>query len=522
MERHNIGRRLIIATTLAMLLARSVSPCSCSAAAIPEEPIRIGHESQFLFDLHVVDNYWAIHYKRQAVQRVFHQPTKHPANPVMKADSPSYTWVVRDEKAGVFRMYYQANVIIDGSGAKDSNQEVLPDAKGKTKGRKFRTFIAYAESPDGIKWTRPHLDHYPGRKPKPNNIVIAHSEHPMIETCSPALLELPEKDRRGYKYTMLYRGKGRGAGTHGGIRAISSKDGIRWDESSDTIVAHLHSDHPNTISYDPLRDEYVMYCRAKDIYRAWGDTMIDTGASRRVARMSSKTLFGDWMEHTRPQTIIIPDEVDNQIHHNFYYGMPTVHRAGLYWGFLENFRMNDFIYTELAFSRDGFQFQRLPLRPKLLEYGEDGEWDDTMIFMSPAWVEVGDEWWFYYSGWDGPHGTPERNGAIGLATVRKEGLISLRGPKGGGVVATRRIIWPGGDLAVNANASGGTLTVRVSDSKRKPIEGFNHADCKVFSGDNTSHVIAWNGRSLNDLNGKEIRLEFHLKDADLYTFRATR
>ncbi len=31
------------------------------------------------------------------------------------------------------------------------------------------------------------------------------------------------------------------------------------------------------------------------------------------------------------------------------------------------------------------------------------------------YVEMGDEWWFYYSGWDGDHGGKERNAAIGLA-----------------------------------------------------------------------------------------------------------
>ena len=64
--------------------------------------------------------------------------------------------------------------------------------------------------------------------------------------------------------------------------------------------------------------------------------------------------------------------------------------------------------SQLATSRDGLDFQRLPDRPKLLEVGPDGAWDHGMVLVYPGWVEVGDEWWLYYAGWDGPHVRQER------------------------------------------------------------------------------------------------------------------
>ncbi len=491
---------------------------SLHGAGIPEEPVAIGLEPQFVFDRYIVDNHWAIKYKREAVRRIFHQPEKHPANPVMTGDKPSYLWVVRDGDAGPFRMYYQANYPVSGEGIADENQEVLPDAK--MKGRKFQTRIAYAESKDGVHWEKPDLNLFPWHRGTPNNVLIGRLDRPEMESCAPCLLEVPEKDRRGWRYLMMYRAKGRGIGDLNGIRVIGSRDGIHWDVASDTRIAQLHSDHPNTVCWDPTRAEYVLYCRAKHIYRAWGEDMLDTGASRRIARMHSRTLWTDWMEDSEPQTILIPDEADNETNFNFFYGMPTRYYSGIYWGFLEPFRMNDFIYTELAWSRDGIQFDRLPGRPKLIEYGPEGSWDDEMIFGSPSWVEVGDKWYLYYTGWDGPHGTPDRNGAVGLATVRKEGIISLRGPRGGGVVATRTIVWPGGDLVLNADASEGELKVRVSDARRKPIEGFDYPDCVPFSGDSVSHSVNWRGKELDSLKGEVIRLEIFLRDADLYTFRA--
>ena len=434
----------------------------------------------------------------------------------MPHDAPSYCSVAYDEPAKRFRMYYQANIRATTL-LPDGTQETLPSSE---KGRKFKTYVAYAESKNGISWERPDLGLFPWVKQKPNNIVVARAESDQTETCGPYLLEVPESARRGYRWLMLYRAKGRDPGDYNGIRIRGSQDGIHWDEKGDTRIAHLHSDHHNTVSFDADRNEFVMYCRAKHIYRAFGDNMLDTGASRRVARMSSSDLWADWLEVSQPQTILVPDEIDSQTHFNFFYGMPTRHRYGIYWGFLEPFRMNDFIQSELAVSRDGFHFERFGGRQPIIPYGDEGSWDDEMIFASPQWLEVGDEWWIYYSGWDGPHGTPDRNGAIGLATIRKEGFVSLRGPQGGGVVCTRSLVWPGGDLAVNAAATDGVLRVRVSDGRRRPTEGFDYDDCKDFSGDSVSHSVRWKERSLDELKGQTVRLEFFLQKADLFTFRA--
>src|SRR6187402_750 len=99
-------------------------------AALPEEPMEIGHAPQFVFDLHVVDTTWGLRPKGEPVKRVLHQPTKHAANPLITGDDPSHLWVLR-EADGKFRMWYQSNV---------KNPEV---ATGKGL---YRVTVAYAES----------------------------------------------------------------------------------------------------------------------------------------------------------------------------------------------------------------------------------------------------------------------------------------------------------------------------------------------------------------------------------------
>jgi hypothetical protein len=144
-----------------------------------------------------------------------------------------------------------------------------------------------------------------------------------------------------------------------------------------------------------------------------------------------------------------------------------------------------------------------------------------MVFSGYQWLDVGDQWWMYYAGWDGPHGTKERSPGIGLLKLRREGFISMRGPRSGGVICTRKILWPGGKLLVNADAADGELSVRVTDARRKVIPGLDYDDCAAFSGDAVAHEVAWQDKSIDSLAGKVVRFEFFLKDADLYTFRAS-
>jgi len=59
-----------------------------------------------------------------------------------------------------------------------------------------------------------------------------------------------------------------------------------------------------------------------------------------------------------------------------------------------------------------------------------------------------------------------------------------------------------------------------TDAEREPIEGFDHVDCVPFRGDDTDHAVRWKSRSPDELAGRVVRLEFYLRDAHLYSFRA--
>jgi hypothetical protein len=485
--------------------------------SIPREPVEIGGVPQFFIDDYIVDNRWAVNFERgspEMVLRVFHQPVKHPSNPLimpkhveplnLPQPGPSWFSVLHDPKSGMFRMWYQDN---------QPKRGVNP---GKGEGI-FEVAVCYAESKDGLHWNFPKLNLLEWRGNKDNNVVWRGLDDKNRGAEQQIVTQIPKEARRGYEYVMLYLSRG--------LHLIGSHDGIHWDKSSDVKVHYMASDFPNNILYDPVEKEFVMYCRAKQMYRVGRGDILDTGESRRIARMTSKELWTSWTD--QPQNILLADELDNVEAFNHFYAMMVQRHAGIYWGFLHPFKWNTDIHAELAFSRDGLQFDRLPTRPKLIPRGPEGSWDSGLIFTNYNWMEVGDEWWLYYNGWDGPHGATEnverghfRIGGIGLATIQKERFISMRGPKNGGVAATRRITWPGGGLFINADARGGELKVRVSDEYRKVIPGFDYKDCATLTDDKLQHEVRWRNASIASMKGKIVRLEFFLKEADIYTFRA--
>ena len=126
------------------------------AGPVPQEPVEIGTTPQFFIDDYIVDNRWALNYRRESpemVLRVFHPMQKHPENPLidMGKDGPSWPSVLRDPDTGRFRLWYQANLLVE---------DPKPGAGGV-----YRVGIAYGESDDGIHWRLPNLSLLHGPHP---------------------------------------------------------------------------------------------------------------------------------------------------------------------------------------------------------------------------------------------------------------------------------------------------------------------------------------------------------------------
>ena len=441
--------------------------------------------SQLFIDDHLVDNRWGVEYLTETVIRRFHAPIKHPRNPLIPGQGGLLN-VIRDEEDGLFRMWYQEYW----------DQSMEP--------RLYTYAIAYAESSDGLDWTLPRIGEHEFKGTKDNNVVLLGPTGGRAE--SPYLLHVPERFKRGYKYVMLYL-----TDDPKSSRLIGSQDGIHWDPASDTCIATDYTpDTHGTIVWDEKTERFVWFTRATNLYHT-------RGARRKVGRLEHTALWEEWP--LRSENVLLPDQVDAETNHNYFYGMPTRIYGDTYIGFLWSYQHQQDITVGLATSRDGMHFQRPADRVRFIDVGEEGSWDGGMVHAS-GWVEVGDEWWIFYGGTSGRHHEIDPVPGIGLATMRKEGFASLQSPPSGGFVVTKTLICPSGRLWVNAEASSGQVRVKVTDFERKDVPGFEES--RPITGDGVRQEISWDGKPIGTLAGREIRLEFEMTGTvDLYGFGFT-
>jgi len=510
-----------------------------ASVLLADEPIEIGTRPQLFVDDYLVDNRFAV--KKSATEmvlRTFHTPAKHGQTAVLIDPDvvPSQHAFRFDPPTKRFRLWYQAQI------------PLAVDAKEKGALVAHR-HIRYAESKDGIHWTLPGLGLYEFRGKKNNNICFIRpgqfTDPRLLRTPGSGVssmrflneADMPEADRRGYKYLMTYtlRGGGKEEDDKTQVFLIGSHDGIHWDrEHQMSILTGAISDGWFGIIYDPDRKKYISYCRPRDRYeggpyKSPGDAdflpvdskhSVYAGVVRRIGRMERDALWTQ--EENWSRTVFLPDNVDQENGITSHMSMKAKVYGGVYFGFLIPYIPKDLLWTELVFGRDGKSFERT--HQPFIATGAAGAWDSGQAWVTPDWVEVGDEWWITYHGANSGPNTPipkDTTWGIGLAKIRKEGFVSLSTPDVGGVIITKLLKWPGGDLLVNCDASHGEMRVRVSNKGRHAFDGFNYADCTPFTGNSVAHKVAWKGHSLDTLKGEDIRLEFYFsKQADLYSFRA--
>jgi len=168
--------------------------------------------------------------------------------------------------------------------------------------------VCYAESNDGIHWTRPNLGLYPWPGAEKNNIIWmgtpeAHNFAP-FKDLNP---ECPPEQR--------YKAIG-GTVTSKGLWTFQSADGIHWQRLSDgPVVTKGAFDSHNTAFWDADRNRYSMFVR----YFSDGEFK-----GLRLIGMSHSTDFETWSE---PVGLEYPGSPPQQMYTNQilpYYRAPHI------------------------------------------------------------------------------------------------------------------------------------------------------------------------------------------------------
>ena len=438
--------------------------------------------------------------------RTFHAAEKHAGNPVLRRDQP---W---EAVAAITGPYVYGTVFWEGDRLRLWYQIL-------NRGN----HVGYAESRDGIHWTKPPLGIIAFEGTKANNLVVSAFEPAASGggTChNPSVIRRPAASDPARRYA-LYGFDGRA----GHPRVAFSADGLHWQYAAETETRPLFSSS-DVVSffYDPLQGRYTATWKTRN----------------RRGRAVGVAWSPDGLAWTKPfdGPVFVADDLDPD--ETQIYGMPVFPYQGLYLGLPWIYRARYFRYGEysveklheaqadsprtidaqLAWSWDLINWTRPPQRQPLIPRGEPGSWDAGIIVTARAPVIVGDELYFYYGGTAGVHDEPRVPAAIGLAKLRLDGFCSLAAGAEEGWLITRREPMREPAVTINARtAAGGTVAAEILDRQNRVLPGFSRADCRAFQGDSVRHVLSWTKREFGpELARPDYKLRFWLQRAELFSY----
>jgi hypothetical protein len=467
------------------LRRRDFLAVTASAAWAAPAPIAIDGGRQLFFDGRLV--------AETNLERAWHTPAIHEASPVLKPETPvemnggvcpvacpfsDGVWY--DPRDRVFKMWYHAGWF-DG--------------------------IAYATSPDGIRWSRPNLDVVPGTNrvlaPRPGYTRDGVTVWPDYDCPDPA-----------QRYKMFGYFRRAGQGPVGEV--YTSPDGIHWNGPRPTSPC---GDNTNFF-YDPFRKLWVWSLRPNE----------RTRGRARVRREHPDFLASaTWRPDEILGPIMYPDDDDRPdpaigVPTQLYHWTAIAYESVMLGQFMIHFGPDNAICAKggfpkttdvnIAFSRDGVAWQRSPRRPFVGSSRKPGTWNRGYVHNTGGICAiVGDQLYFYFGTWSGispnkPGGDMYAGGSTGLAVLRRDGFVSMRGT---GTLTTPALAFTGRHLFVNAT---GEVAVEVVGQP-----GYAAKDCVPLRGGGTRQPVRWKShRDLAALAGKPLQLRFHVTKGDLYSF----
>ena len=164
--------------------------------------------------------------------------------PFISADKPweatvgSHGVVFEDE--GVYRFYYRMRT---RDGGDDGSHPMI---------------LAYAESTDGVTWTKPSIGTVELDGSKDNNLVYGLNVARGRSVNSASVFKDPTSGPNE-RYKLLYRDptERQSPNLYGAV----SPDGLRWETLDEPLITNYFSDTHNVVGYDPRRGQYVAYVR---------------------------------------------------------------------------------------------------------------------------------------------------------------------------------------------------------------------------------------------------------------------
>ena len=378
---------------------------------------------------------------------------------------------------------------------------------------------ALATSTNGIDWEKPEFDVKPGSNlvqldPRDSSTVWLDQE-----TANPA-----------ERYKMW---RSHGENQQFGLSLHYSADGIHWGPR---VLRTGSAGDRTTVFWNPFRKVWSYSLR-----HGW-----EGARARRYWEVKDLLAGPHWKEITEPQMWVGSDRLDPmradlQVTPQLY-NLDAVGYESLMVSLFTIWRGDKNIpegrpkpnSVWLGFSRDGYHWDR-PDRHPLIDVSEKkGDWNwGNVQSVAGGFQVVGRNLHFYFSGRSGADGKRDAGGAMGLATLRRDGFASMDAGPEGGVLTTRPVKFNANYLFVNlkTNAPDGELRIEIlhpygrvivvtKNDTKEQLTPFTKENSSPMAADQTLMTAGWANsiQELSFLAGKPVRFRFHLKNASLYSF----
>ncbi len=377
------------------------------------------------------------------------------------------------------------------------------------------TSFCYAESTDGIHWTRPELGLFEYEGSKANNILFRLIGPPGAKSRVHGVgVFIDPQAPSDSRYKAVSQGVFEGVGTppHR-IAGMVSPDGIHWTRLPQPICM-VFADSQYSCFWDAGLSKYVLYGRVGGRGRAIGRS-----ESTDFAHFDPLGLVFESDDNDPPQTDVYnPAAVKYAYAENVYMMFPSFYQ-----------HVPDTLDIHLAVSRDGTHWTRPEPRVPFIPLGSKDEFDSGSLYMGQGIIRAGDELWQYYGGSRLKHQEgelenlkkPGNQRCYSRVVTKLDRFVSADAGTGGGSFTTIPLTYSGNLLKLNvAVRQGGKVRVALLDEAGKPVDGRSLDDCLPITSDQLDARVTWkNGADVMARAGKPTRLLVEMNDASLYGFQ---
>lgn len=459
------------------------------------------------------------------------QPVRHPENPVIERGPAGsvdafavqfYGSVIRDGDR--FRMWYVA----------------VGDKADRTRSASARWRPAYAESSDGVHWTKPNLGLVAYAGSTANNLV--RLDPPGLGMVNLKVLDDHTETDPARRYKITTHAYFRDKRRLGTLAPFVSADGLTWQQA--TPATYVNGE----LSKDDLVLPGVHFEPCGGLYQ-WDGYYFICGQNAmnaprsyqgRITRMYRSRDFVNWFPTSHvgfvrdvqhgswgPGRSLEGEQCHEGIsvwnRRNVLLGVVGLWHGATEW---KNIRVD----LGFVLSNNGLHFREPVHEWVFLNRGPDGTWDQGGLLQGQGFENVGEYTYIYYGAWD-PRctGQPKAQprGGVGLAVLPRDRfgdlVVELAG-KGTGdyqlqeidsEFVTSAIELPKAEshrFTLNAAGLGPDAALRIDllDAVETPLPGYSGDDAALVRQDGFQTPIEWNSRvDLTDLPDRiRLRVRF--------------